>query len=199
MSHGWQLGGSVVLSKIRGNRSDTRGSNWGWSGFADANYWVNRYGPTGHDQPVIVKLYGTAELPWGFMASFFYAHFDGYPWQRSVTVVPPAAWAAANNARTDAYGVNIEPMGTRRNPATDNLDMRFEKVLDVGFGRLGVFVDIFNLLGHKYLYPNNNPGGTWRPADVNTNLGTFTPAGTYRTVTGLAGVRTFKFSARFTF
>jgi hypothetical protein len=200
MSHGWQLGGSVVLSKLEGNRGDSRGWNWGWGGFEDANYFVNRYGRTGHDQPLIIKLYGTAQLPLGFMASLFYTHFSGYPWQREGEVVPPEAWADEHNARYWSWWICMEPQGTRRDPSVDNVDLRFEKEFAfAGFGRLGMFVDIYNLLGNTYLYPWTNPEGTWLPTDENTNQGTFIPAGNYGRVTGLRGVRTFKLSVRFSF
>jgi hypothetical protein len=200
LSHGWQLGGSIVTSKVEGNQDDTRDWNWGWNGFYDANYFVNRYGRNGHDQPLIIKLYGTAQLPLRFMASFFYTHFSGYPYQREGEVVPPEAWANENNARPWSWWVNLEPQGTRRRPAVDNIDFRLEKEFAFGSSkRLGMFVDIYNLLGNKYLYPDTNPGGTWLPAGENTNQGEFIPSGTYGRVLNLSGVRTFKFSLRFSF
>jgi len=200
MSNGWQLGGSVVLSKTEAYRTGSRGQHWGWSGaYPNASWWVNRYGRTGFDRPLMIKLYGTAELPLGFLASFFYTHFSGTPWQRTVNVVPPAAWTAANNAASDSFGVNVEASGTRRYPAADNVDFRLEKELNLDFGRLGLFVDIYNLLGHSYLDTVLNPGGTWRPTDENTTAGTYSPAGSYQRVTGLTGVRTFKLSVRFSF
>jgi hypothetical protein len=201
MSHGWQLGGSVVVSKVMSNIHDSRGANWGWSSaFGNANWWVNRYGVYGTDHPLMIKLFGTANLPLGFLASFFYTYFDGTPWQRTVSVVPPQEWADANNAMSDSFGINAEVSGTRRNIETSNMDFRLEKeFVFADFGKLGLFADIYNLLGHSYVFPNLNPGGTWRPVDENTNQGTFTPSGTYKRVTSTRGVRTFKFSVRFTF
>ncbi len=201
MSNGWQLGGSVVLSKTEAYRTGSRGQHWGWSGaYANASWWVNRYGRTGFDRPLMIKLYGTAQLPLGFLASFFYTHFSGTPWQRTVTVVPPAAWRVANNASSDSFGINVESSGARRYPSVDNVDFRLEKEFAFGdFGRLGLFVDIYNMLGHSYLDTVLNPGGTWRPTDENTNVGTYTASGTYKRVVGLTGVRTFKLSLRFSF
>ena len=53
---------------------------------------------------------------------------------------------------------------TRRYYTYQNLDFRFEKSIHLGnFGELGVYIDIFNLLGHHYVNINQNPGGTWFP------------------------------------
>jgi len=200
MSNSWSLGGSVVFSKLEANQHDSRGSHWGWSSdFYNANYWVNRYGRMGHECPLMIKLYGTVQLPLGFLTSFYYSYFDGYPWQRTVSVAPPKEWADANNASYDSYRINVEPSGTRRYPAVNNLDFRLEKELNLDFGRLGLFVDIYNLLGHSYLNPVVDPGGTWSPTAENTNLGTYSPSGRYKRITDLSGIRTFKFSFRFSF
>ena len=201
MSHGWHLGGSVILSKIMSNIHDSRGANWGWSSaFYNANWWVNRWGRYGTDQPLMIKLYGTCQLPLGFVASFFYTHFSGTPYNRTVIVIPPKEWADAHNALYQSFSVNVEPPGSRRNQSQDNIDFRIEKRFRLGdFGKLGLFVDVFTLLGHTYVYTNTNPGGTWRPIDENTNQGIYTPSGMYKRVTGTRGVRTFKLSLRFTF
>jgi hypothetical protein len=201
MSHGWQLGGSVVWSQTKGNNTDDYGSVWGYSGaYQQANWFVNRYGYIGSDRPLVIKLFGTFSLPLRFLASFYYTHFSGSPWQRNVTVYPPAAWMAANNALGLSYSVNLESSGTRRNPASDNLDFRLEKEFGLGrFGKLGVFVDVFNLLGNQYVTIGMNPGGTWRPSDANTKVGTYTASSSLGRVTNISGVRNFRLSARISF
>lgn len=201
MSNGWQLGGSVVVSKILSDRGDSRGSVWGFSSaFRQANWWVNQYGRQGMDRPLVIKLYGTFNLPWQFLASFYFSHFSGSPWQRTVSVVPPSAWRAANNASSNSYSINVETAGARRNNDIDNVDFRLEKEFTLGtVGRLGVYVDIYNLLGTKNLSVGRNPGGTWRPTAENTNVGTYSTTGSYGRVTGLSGVRNFQLSFRFSF
>jgi hypothetical protein len=42
-----------------------------------------------------------------------------------------------------------------------------------------------------------NPAGTWKPLDVNTDQGTYTVGNL--AVSGIAGVRNFRLSARFSF
>ena len=115
---------------------------------------------------------------------------------------PPSAWMAANNALGNSYGVNLEPSGTRRNYSTDNMDFRLEKEFGLGkIGKLGVFIDVFNLLGAQYVTVGMNPGGTWRPTDRQRDGhgGTYTVGSTFGKVTGISGVRNYRISARFSF
>ena len=198
MSHGWQLGGSVVISKLKGNWGPRSGTMYGLSGFRNANYYVNSDGDLQLSRPLLIKLFGSFTLPYGFLASFFYSQENGQPWGRTVTVVPPAAWAAANNARTWSYGINVEPRGTHREKSIDIVDLRLEKEFNFGrYGRVGLFVDVFNLLGYTEIFVTENPGGTWKPADANTSAGSYSPGWTG--ITGHRGTRIFKFSVRYSF
>ena len=201
MSNGWQLGGSVVLAKILSDRGDSRGAVWGFgSAFRNPNWWVNRYGRTGIDRPLVIKLYGTFQLPWQFMASFYFSHFSGTPWQRTVSVVPPSEWRTENNASGNSYTINVETSGSRRNNDVENVDFRLEKEFTLGtVGRLGLYIDVYNLLGAKELRIGRNPGGTWRPEAENTNVGTYSTTGSYGRVERLTGVRNFQLSLRFSF
>jgi hypothetical protein len=131
------------------------------------------------------------------MFSFFYQHIDGSPWGRTVTVEPPAEWAEAHNAATYRYGIYVEKPGTRRNEASDSLDLRLQKDFRLGPGKLGFYVDIFNLLGAYTLTVRKNPGGTWRPADENTSEGEYAPGSTG--LRGFSGSRLFKFSVLYRF
>jgi len=203
MSNGWQLGGSVVLSKMEGNIGGGYGVSWGWSGaFNNANYLVNNYGRLDFDRPIVIKVFGTFELPYKILASFFFNHYDGAPFQRTVTVYPPAAWAAENNVDTRySYGINVETAGVRRLQGTDILDLRLEKTIGLGsYGRLGIFLDAFNILGFSQVQVNQNPAGTWKPTKPGTDDAKyFTPSASYKVITGVQGTRQFKFSLRFTF
>jgi len=113
-------------------------------------------------------------------------------------VVPPSSWAKANNVSTQSFSINVEPRGSRWTESTSNLDLRLEKKFKIkDYGVLSVFVDIYNVLGNTYFYVATNPGGVWRPVDNNTNEGTYSPGWTG--ITGFSGVRTLKFSFKFTF
>ena len=197
LAKGWQLGGSVNFTKSTGNYPVGYAS-WASAGtFSGANSFVNTFGEMPYSRPLLIKLFGTFRLPYEFMFSFFYLHADGSPWGRTVSVRPPAAWAAANNASTSGYSIYVNPPGTYRNEAADSLDLRLERDFKLGPGTLGAFVNIFNLLGAYTLTVAKNPGGTWRPADENTTAGTYTPGSTG--LRGFAGSRQFRFSLFYRF
>jgi hypothetical protein len=200
---GWQLGGSLNLSKNWGNFQGGYGDIHGYTSAAnDANWFVNWGGRTNEDYPVVIKLFGSFNMPYGILGSFYYQYRSGTPWARGVTIVPPAAWAAANNVNPyNTYYVSVETQGTRRYYTSQNLDARLEKSFDIkGSYRIGVFVDVFNLLGNHYLNIGENPGGTWMPVDNDTDQGTYSLSGSYKRITGISGLtRTFRASVRFSF
>jgi len=200
-SHGWSLGGSAVLSKTMGNNSELYGRVWGYSNAYDnANFFVNAHGRTPYDRPLMIKLYGSFDIPGEFVVSFFATYSSGKAWARSVTVVPPAAWANANNTKQYSYTVNLETPGSRRDQDTTQVDFRIGKELNFSkSGRIWLYLDIFNLLGNRYVWTQDNPGGQWRPADVNTTQGTYTSAANYGKVTSVQGTRIFKFSVRISY
>ena len=193
-SDGWSLGGSVVFS-----RHDVWGGGGDSNSLTSPNSFINAYGRSPWDVPLNIKLYGTFSLPYGLTGSFFLRHSTGTPYLRNVSIAIPTAWAAKNNVYPASVSVNLEERGARRNQSFDNLDVRLEKEFTFSFGKLGIFADVYNLLANQYVTVGQNPGGTWRPTDNNVTTGSYTVASTYGKVTGLSGVRTFKFSARFIF
>jgi len=197
MADGWQLGGSVNFTKLTGNYPVTV-SDWNsYAAFSSPNSFVNANGEMPFSRPILIRFYGTLRLPYQLMFSFIYMHTDGTPWARTVTVVPPAAWVTANRVKSTSYSLNVETPGTRRNEASDNLDLRIEKDFKLGPGTLGVYMNIFNLLGAYSLTINKNPAGTWRPADENTTSGTYTPASLG--LVGFTGSRQLWFSILYRF
>ena len=201
-ANGWSLGGSVVLSRLWSNVSGSGGTAHGFSSsFDDANYLVNREGLDSDDTTLAIKLYGFFDLPLGFFASFIATHYSASPWQRSVTVRVPTDWAAANNAEPLSASVNVEQQGSRRFPMNQvDMDFRIEKRFNIfNIGELGLYLEIFNLLGNRNIRVQQNPGGTWFPDDANTNIGRYVPQSRYGTVTSASGTRTYSLSFRFTF
>lgn len=204
MSQEWMLGGSVTFLKFEGNIGGDYGSSWGWSGaFDNPNWFVNRDGRVDFDRPLVIKLCGTVSLPYKIYLSGYFNHFDGRPWGRTVTIYPPAAWVAANNINTvlmDSAGVYVEAPGTRRGQGVDTLDLSVEKEFDLGkYVRIGVYVDAFNVIGFNRVLIGQDVGVTWRPVGEKTDVGTFTPSGTYKVITGIEGTRLFKSSIRYSF
>jgi hypothetical protein len=197
-ANGWALGGSITLSKAKQQTA--------W----DPNDLVNGWGDDINDIPMAIKLYGSFNLPLGFVGSFIYRHLEGGPlnyggnfWDKTmdVGVRIPTAWLIANNCVTwwgDIY-VMLQPNGTHRQASWDNVDFRLEKEFRFGFGTVAAFVDVSNLLGNKYVYSGLNPGGVWAPDDENTSSGTRTLGYNYRRITSVSGLRTFRVSARVSF
>jgi len=185
MHDGWSLGGSFNYSY-----------QWDNGGFANPSSRINAEGRRG--VPWWLKLYGTFNVPYGFVASFIYTHTEGGWWARTVSVSAPTAWIQANNVTSGSVSATIEDSNSRRSLQSDNMDFRVEKEFQIGkIGKFGLFLDIFNLLGNSYPSVGYNPAGTWRPVDNNTGVGTYTPG--QMIVTGISGVRSFRLSARFNF
>jgi hypothetical protein len=203
MANGWQLGGSINYSKTWGNTEGDYGDIFGYAEQGDdANWYVFNEGRLPDDTPLVMKLFGTFDLPFGFLGSFYYQYYDGRTWERRVSIYPPYDWAVANNV--DPYwtaSVRTEDRGSRRYYTRQNLDIRLEKLFNFGrFGRFGAYVDVFNALGNHYVNINESPGGTWYPEDNNTTEGRYVPSGSYKRITSITGLsRTFRFSVRFMF
>ena len=194
MANRWQLLGSVTLSKFEGNLGAGYGDTWGFSGGSDSpNWFVNRYGRLDFDRPVQIKLQGTVLLPLDFALSAFYFHFSGEPWGRQLRIYfpPDPAYDAANPPFTE---VQAEAPGERRRRSRNNIDMRLEKSFTFGsFGRLGIYLDVVNVLGENWFDINEDPGG-WILPD-----GSFQQWPVYGDHYGANGLRVYKVSARFTF
>lgn len=166
MTHGWQLAGSLVLSKAEGNIGGYAEDTTAFTEAANSpNYFVNRYGPLDTDRPVQIKLMGSVELPFGFGLSAFYHYQSGRPWQRWARILPPADWCAANNVERVYYTVNLEASGSRRDKDWSSLDMRLEKQFALGStAKMALTADITNLLGFKTSIVGLNDIYSWSPA-----------------------------------
>lgn len=194
MSNNWQLSGSVTYSKTYGNREGAWASSRMNLGiFMDPNNLINLWGRTGWDRPLMIKLMGTVILPHEIHLSAYYRHSDGaLANSRTVTVYFPST-VGGYATKVTAVTVNAEPPGLKRYPAEDILDLRLEKQFPLGFGKLGIFVDIFNVLGYNRLQADINNGG-YIYAD-----GSFERFPLYGAVNSVTGTREFLFTVRFQF
>ena len=201
MSDGWQLSGSVVYSKAYGNIGGWYWDSSGrWYHGDDPNYYVNTYGRTSVDRPLQIKLMATFQLPYRFLISAYFRHFSGAPWARECSIIPPDSWLIENDAQWDWYWVMIEPAGTRRTRNTDILDLRLEKQFRIGnFGKLGVYIDAFNVLGWSNIYVGESDVDAYFPIAENDNTGTVWTRWDYKRIGSVLGLRTFKLSIRFNF
>jgi hypothetical protein len=148
-SKNWQLLGSYTWSKGRGNVDNTFGSNaaannalssTGRNGvFANPNRAINADGRATFDNSHQVKISGTYNVPlWGgFYISGTYRYITGNAWGRRADVT---------DLDQGRETVRIEPRGTRRVDAANNIDLRVEKTIPLGDNRsFGVFFNFYNL------------------------------------------------------
>ena len=167
MAKGWQLAGSLVLSKAEGNLGGFADETSSLTAAANSpNFFINRYGRLDTDRPVQIKLLGTVELPFHFWLNASFHYQSGIPWQRWVQVLPPADWCSAHNAEWTYYAVNLEAPGNRREKAWSFLDLRLEKEWPLGAsGKVGLYADFTNLLGFTASIVGLNDIDRWEPAE----------------------------------
>jgi len=188
MSDNWQLGGSVVYSKLYGTSYSGGGPN------DLVNKKDSRY--TDADRPLVIKIYGTFRLPWAFYVSGYYLHYDGAPVARMLTVYFPSKYQGYTPYYVSAT-VQAEKAGSHRNPGTDNFDLRVEKEFNLStiglYGRFKVSIDIFNVFG------NTSKNVYWVPSGYIYADGRYASLTTYGKVYGFTGTRSFLFNLRYSF
>jgi len=202
MSHGWQFYGSVVLSRTTGT-SDL--SSLLVQGLASPvltpNSFVNvdANSRSALDRPLAVRAMGTVRLKYGFFLSAYYRYLSGQPYARTVTIVPPAAWASASGALVEPVSVYLESPGTRRYGSFKSLDLRLEKeFLRLGGTRLSAFADVLNLLGNKNRIIDYGDG-MWYPDGEGGTSGTRLLSATYGQAIAVSGARIFALSLKLGF
>jgi len=202
MARGWQLTGTLILSRTEGNASGLAEPISGVeTRVIDPNYFLNHDGKLSADRPVLLKLYAAAQLPCGLVLSAFYQYQNGRPWERWARVLPPADWCAAKRGERIYYPVNLEPAGSRREESSSLLDGRLEKEFKLGErNRLYLTVDILNLLGTKRAILGLNDVDIWEPsAEGEGESGGLILAPDYQMTKALLGKRVLRFTLRLSF
>jgi len=135
-SDGWMFHIDYTYSVAKGNHAndyDTGAS--GDDYYYNPNRQINNYGPLEYDAPHYLHIYGTVELPLGFVLTPRFLLQSGRNWNRYLTNY----WAGP-------VDIDIEETGSRRLPYRKNLDLRLEKVFMLpGRTRIGVILDVFNV------------------------------------------------------
>jgi hypothetical protein len=107
------------------------------------------------------KLSGVYVFPFQLMAAANFEHRSGYPWARQVRFT---------GGRTiPNITLNVEPVGTRRLPHNNQLDMRVEKTFTLMKGqKVAVRANVFNVLNsNTVLELSRLSGATFmRPTDI---------------------------------
>lgn len=185
MSNRWQFNGSIVWSKSWGTVEATD-VQIQFTSFNNKNYMINREGRLEFDRPLVIKLQGTYQLPYGLNLSGFFQHFSGAPFTRTLSIFAPGAG--------EYVTINTEPQGARSRPSMASLDLRLEKEFAVStFGRLGLFLDVFNVFNPAYITVRSSSHG-YIERD-----GRFTKNALWQTVEAVSTPRLLKLGARVTF
>jgi len=193
MSRNWQAFGSLTWNRATG--TTTVASRWS-AGNSPVLLTPNGFTNIAAtdrlllDRPFVARFAGTYRFPWNIFASVLFRAQSGSPWARTVTVMPPADWAAANGALRIPVTVYLESPGSRRHDWWKTLDVRLEKEFNRdGRSLFAISVDVYNLLGDKYRTLDLNDGGTWAPDGEGGSAGTRILSGTYGTFTPYWGTR----------
>lgn len=135
------LSGSLVWSKLTGNKPGWQGTKAITSFLNDPNSLINYPGYLAVDRTVEWKIVGTYALPWGFNTGWYFRHTSGGRWNATVPVF------GLKQGRTI---INAEPAGARSLPSQNLLDMRIEKEYPISRGQLRFTADIFNVFNTAY-------------------------------------------------
>jgi hypothetical protein len=198
MSRNWQLLGSLVWNRATGTTS--LASRWSAGNspvILTPNAFINIAATNRllQDRPLVARLAGTVRFRGDVYLSALFKAQSGAPWARTVTILPPTDWAAANGAYPSPVTAYLEGPGSRRFGSWKNLDLRLEKEFKrSGRTRFSASADVFNVLGDKYRTLDGDDGGTWAPAGPGVSTGTRVLSGTYGTYWPLWGTRIIRFN-----
>jgi hypothetical protein len=109
----------------------------------------------------ISKISGGYRFPYGIMASALFEARSGEPWARTVLF--------SGGTTIPTLVLNVEPIGSRRYPTVQHLDVRAEKAFRVfGDHELAVRFNVYNLLNSNMtLTANTRSGATFgRPLTI---------------------------------
>jgi hypothetical protein len=139
----WQVLASYVWSKAWGTADNRWVADIGWNFHdnlspADPNYWTNADGNSTYDPTHMIKVQGTYIIPRVEVAlNFYFRGISGNP------------WTTRYRSPLLAQGrviVFAEPRGSRRYGMQNILDIRLEKIFNIGGKyRLGFLADVFNV------------------------------------------------------
>ena len=180
-ANGWQLGGSVTVSKTWGTCAGDYGNIWGYSAAGnDANWYRQPGRPAAGRGPATWSSSSSARssCPTASSPRSTSTTIPELPGRGASTVFAPTAWANAN-------GIDLQPqplllrqhrgaghpaelhLPERRFPAGEGI--RQDQVRNA----LSAYLDVYNLFGNYYVNVTQNPGGNWRPTDNNVATGTY--------------------------
>lgn len=182
----WQAQVSYVYSKTKGTVTNGTFSGITSSQFQTPNLaLVNADGLVGFDRKHELKVFAGYQIPKvEISANIYYRYLSGLPW------TPFQRVSAGTFNWTGSIDLNLEERGSRRTEGQQLMDLRLEKVFNVGTNRLGLYMDAENLLNAGFVtaVQTRNPS-------VSIS-GTLVPLGG---VTSITSARQLTFGGRWSF
>jgi len=139
----WQMSASYTYGKEEGSYSNahTATGSYGTGGtgnYYDPNLQINLYGRSSISPPHVFKIMASYILPWDINVSAVYLYNSGRTWTKTTTLTQL-------DQATKPY-LLLEPSGSSRMDANNNLDFRLEKSFAYRTMRFSVMLDMFNVL-----------------------------------------------------
>lgn len=138
---------SLTWQKSIGNIENTVGAAWGFGAVAsnvnNPNFDGHPYtvGRLTYDREWQFKLVANYRLPGGILAGAYYRYQSGRPWTPRIRKfrIP------VDMDQPNIFSLRLEPRGSRRADALNQLDVRLQKTLNIGDNRLELILDGFNI------------------------------------------------------
>jgi hypothetical protein len=182
----WQAQVSYVYSKTKGTVTNGTFSGITSSQFQTPNGALfNTDGLVGFDRTHELKIFAGYQIPkLEISANMYFRYLSGLPW------TPFQRVSGSTFNWTGSIDLNLEERGSRRTEGQQLMDLRFEKVFQVGANRLGLYMDAENLLNAGFM-----TGVQTRNPSVSIS-GTVVPLGG---VTSITSARQLTFGGRWSF
>ncbi len=170
----WQAQVSYVFSKTKGTVTNGAFSGITSSQFQTPNGALyNSDGLVGFDRKHELKIFAGYQIPkLEISANMYYRYLSGLPW------TPFRRVPASTFNWSGSIDLLLEPRGSRRTESHQLMDLRFEKVFQVGMNRLGLYLDAENLLNAGFItgvqtrHPSATISGTSVPLGGPTSVTT---------------------------
>ncbi len=141
-SNRWMMMASYVYAYSRGLIGTDFNDSWSGTGyFNNPNAHINAYGEFGLERKHQFKLQGLVQGPWGINLSGYFRYLDGTRWARVIR-----SYDLGLSLPQGTVSIYAEKRGSRKLPPLKILDLRVEKTFNIAGRKLGLFVDVFNVL-----------------------------------------------------
>lgn len=183
----WSFNTSYTYAKSTGLiPTSTSGSSSLGSYFDNPNAHVNAIGNFGLERRHQFKLNASWMGPLGINLSCYYRYLSGRPYTRRL--YSPDLDLDLNQGSVYIFA---EAMGSRRRPAISQLDLKLEKSFNFDFGRVAMFVDVFNVF-------NANTATSVQDISTRTQTVSGTPVA-FEGATAILAPRIFRLGLKFEF